>query len=327
MKRRYTILITIMSAVAFWNICGITAEASSKDTAYEKIYTELANGKDEASAEYPTDSEISPEEFSRFVANIDDDPDNLFDGSMIFTRGYTAYQTKNGKLIVKLNNGYDIEKADALTDEMVRVISKRLNDGSSERDKMSAICDYISETYSYDKEASEDTNSGIFGTSEDFVTAYYGNKKILCTDYAALTYLLANKMGIKCDLINGKGHIYNIVKFSDNENRIAYDLASESRYAQITYIDYLFNDMYHTDDGSKASILATAANNGKTYAYAGPKEYIASYMYFTFTAHHLPEISALVIIVIGTLKTIIDSIRRKSGIARKYSKRNRLARA
>ena len=112
-----------------------------------------------------------------------------------------------------------------LTDLMVDEISANLDDGSTDREKMAAICDYISQTYSYDREVlkliEEKEDSSL---RENFVDAFYGDREIMCAEYATVTYILARKLGVNCEVIRGTRHAYNIVKFADSDHWIGYDL-------------------------------------------------------------------------------------------------------
>ena len=329
MRKILTFTLYITGIIAFWNLIGLPSEAGYKEDSMNKIYTQLTSEQlNEASASYSSTDIPTIAEFEEYISNVEDDPENLFDGDMVLTRGYITTLWREGVLTISLNNSYNIKEADALTDSMAQEIMESIKDTNNQRLTMAAICKYITSTYEYDAEAAAIEKSGNYGERVDFVKAYHGNKKILCTDYAALTYLLCNKMGIKCQLVFGKNHVYNTVKFNDTNRWIAYDLASGSKYAQVTTYDYIMNDLYHITDGSEAAASAKILNRGKTYRFASPLDIAREIIDFAIIGC-IPEIIGVTAIVsVIVFLTVMTMANKKTSKKHKRTiKRKRLARA
>ena len=331
MKRaNITSIICILASITMWNLCGIHAEAGVAEKALESFYRQIVTErKNIATVNYDGDM-ISIDDIQLYI-NSKDDPENLFDGKVACERGKYHSEKRGATHTLTIIGGYDVEEADRLTDEMVKEISRNLEANASDRMKMAAISDYISETYNYDHETADRIETNVDGaTTTNFVDAYYGNKNIVCGDFASLTYILANKMGIDCEMIYGVDHVYNMVKFSDSVSYIGYDLSSDTRYAQITLADYYMNDLYHLENASGDTTRCDPEteikmNNGATYKCAGIKDIVLDFIYFAFTAHHIPEIliigAAIVLIVVKIIHKINTAKRNRRKNARVALKR------
>ena len=322
MKTNYISTIICASlALLIWNICGIRAEAGEREAALQSIYEQIITDRENtATVEYSGD--IIPIDEIQLYFNDMDKPEDLFDGKVACERGHYHSVKKGNRYTLEIQDAYNVDEADALTDMMAEEISSKLDSNASDRMKMAAICDYLTETFSYNKDLGTAIDNNITSKHHNFVDAYNGDRKLLCGDFAQLTYLIANKMGINCGIVYGVDHVYNIVKFADADHYIGYDLASDSRYAQITLVDYLANDIYHLEKvqagGSRNDPrVLMAMNNGVTYEYAGARDIINDFLYFALVAHHLPELVILALIVLTILSMIANKFKRiKHSISR-----------
>lgn len=322
--------ICILAAATMWNLCTIHAKADSRENALESIYQQIAvENKNVATVTYNGDM-LSINEIQLYI-NKKDDPDNLFDGKVACERGHYYAVMSGNTYTLTLKNAYEVEEADELTDMMVSVINERLGNNTSDRIKMAAICDYITETFDYDYDLENRINNREKNIQyTNFVDAYNGNRKIICGDYAQLTYILANKMGIDCEMIYGVDHAYNRVKFSDSDHYIGYDLSSDLRYAQITAADYFINSIYHLEDATTANsrndpAVEIAMNDGATYECAGIKDLSFDYIYNTFIARHLLELCITAGVSLLILNTVLKALRKRIRAAgRKRAARARI---
>ena len=300
-----------LAAVLIWNLCGISAEAGEKEdilkSIYEQIVTEQNNS---ATVKYNSDTPTIDE--IQLYFNEKDNPDNLYDGKVACERGHYHTDRTNDTFNLEIQGGYNVSEADELINSMVKTVNEKLEDNASDREKMAAICDYIAETFSYDYGLGHAINNKKASKYSNFVEAYYGNRKILCGDYAQITYLMAKKMGIDCEMFYGKDHVFNIVKFKDADYYTGYDLTSGIRYAQIPLILYITNGIYHPEWSRTArsdTSVSIAMNNGLTYKCAGIKDIMMDYMYFAFKAHHAPELVILMLIICMTALAVIRKLR------------------
>ncbi len=289
MKKLYVIIIFVL--MMFFNTRTVHAVTPAQETVIQEIVEQLASCNS-VTVNY-SGPDISCQDVIEYAYLHADDPDYLYDGPMIEMRGGIRLITSSTQIQADIINGYDIEDAENLTDSMISEISAHLSDNASDREKMAAICNYIADTYSYDYDGMkliEETCDNSYRIN--FVDAYYGNRKIICCDYAALTYLLANKLGINCQIMRGMGHAYNIVKFSDSDHYIGYDLSSGSRYAQIRSQENFDSPLHHPetaiDDKSilqkdkNDAQMAIVLNNGKEYQRANGWDYLRELWYLLF---------------------------------------------
>lgn len=105
-----------------------------------------------------------------------------------------------------------------ISDEVDRVISKIINPGMKEEEKVKAINDYITKTASYDYDAYNALKKGL---EDDFKHAWSPSgvllrKKAVCGGYAEAFKVLADKAGVESvyvsGITNGERHAWNKVK-------------------------------------------------------------------------------------------------------------------
>lgn len=295
-------IITIAAIVIATMINTRVAEASitDKEIIIRDAIEQLSVGN-EATVYYIGGEYVTPMDIIEYACTHEDDPENLYDGSILELRGNMETTNVHGRLNVVIKRGFDIAEAEKLTDMMVDEISANLESDSSDREKMAAICDYISQTYSYDREAlkliEEKEDSSL---RENFVDAYYGDREILCAEYATVTYILARKLGVNCKVIRGTRHAYNIVKFADSDHWIGYDLTGGERYAQIGdewemstsghNPEGVLEDVTATEDERKLAETAVKLNNGISYEIADRKDYFNDLRYFVLKRHYYRDL-------------------------------------
>lgn len=289
MKKLYVLIIFIL--MMLFNTRTVHAATPAQETVIRDIVAQLASGNS-VTVNY-SGPDISCADVIEYAYLHADDPNYLYDGPMIEMRGGIRLITSPTQIQAVLINGYDIDDAETLTNSMVSEISEHLSGNASDREKMAAICSYVADTYSYDYDGMkliEETKDNSYRTN--FVDAYYGNRKIICCDYAALTYLLANKLGINCQIMRGMGHAYNIVKFSDSDHYIGYDLSSDSKYAQIRSQENFDSPLHHPETAmsdksipqkdKSAAQMAVVLNNGREYQRANRLDYLKELRYLLF---------------------------------------------
>ncbi len=295
-------IIVLASIIVATMINTGIAEASpaDKEIILKETVEQLAVSN-EAIVSYTGEAYISPSDIIEYACTHEEDPDNLYDGAIIELRGKLKTENTHGRLHAAIERGFDIDEADKLTDRMVNEISAGFKEYANDREKMAAICDYMSQTYSYDREAleliEEKKDSSL---RKNFVEAYYGDRKIMCAEYATVTYILARKLGINCDVIRGSRHAYNIVKFSDSDHWIGYDLTGGDRYAQLSTELEISDSMHNpesvmedeaaSEEDRELAETAITLNNGKCYKLAGRKDYLCELGYFVLKAHHYEDL-------------------------------------
>lgn len=297
-------IITIAAIVIATMINTRVAEASitDKEIIIRDAIEQLSVGN-EATVYYIGGEYVTPMDIIEYACTHEDDPENLYDGPILELRGSMETTNVHGRLNVVIKRGFDIEEAERLTDMMMDEISVNLEPDSSDREKMAAICDYISQTYSYDREAlkliEEKEDSSL---RENFVDAYYGDREILCAEYATVTYILARKLGVNCKVIRGTRHAYNIVKFADSDHWIGYDLTGGGRYAQIGdewemstsghNPEGVLEDSTASEGDKELAETAILLNKGIEYEMANKRDYLYDLKYFVLKRHYYGDLMA-----------------------------------
>lgn len=292
-----------ISIAALWNMAGIHSKAMTREEALEDIYEQLVVEKKEEAVVTDVDDKLSVRDIELYMSEKDDD--RIFNGTAILTAGIMYSARIGDDYTVCIKNMYDIDEADRLTDEMIKEIPKT---AVTDREKMTAICKYISDTFTY--ELNEETDG-----SGDFVKAYYGDRKMICMGYADLTYILARKMGIDCEIVFGTNHAYNVVKFDDSDNWIIYDLARESRYAQVDRLSYIHNNRPYitdyTEDIEEKEYLDKHNSAKPVGTTASIADYIRSFLYLALKAHCAEEMAILAGIVIYIAAIIAIAVKKR----------------
>lgn len=269
----------------------ITTFTSIKATnAAEELHTQLENGESTASV-YLDDLDEANGVISELVKI---DTESPYDAEMIVSRGtsITIRKYNTGKLELEQINPISIAEANSLLDTMESEIRENLSETPTEKEELSQIIKYIGKTYKYDFLARTDA-----GTNKNFVDAYNSDRKIICTQYSALTYLLCNRFGIDCKIVSGNDHRFNAIRLNGEDTYTAYDLTKTTFFlpAKVGFVDQItgnYNLEFESSRLSKA--IGKALNERIDY-------------HFSLTAEDI-VIATLLIAILGT---VIVKVRRK----------------
>ena len=249
--------------------------------AADSIHSQLESGQDSAVAYLDNMDEAH----SVIAEAIKIDTDSPYDADMMIGRGTSLKLRKynNGKLEVVLVNPFDINESEKLLDTMEAEIRANLNEDATDKETLNQIIKYIGKTYTYDMFARTD-----WGDNKNFVDAYNSDKKIICNQYSALTYLLCDRFGIDCKIVSGNDHRYNAIRLTGEDTYTAYDLTKTTFFlpAKVGYIDLLStNYSLALEDNELSKAIGKALNERIDFHYSITAEEIV--------------IAGIVIIVIG----------------------------
>ncbi len=198
------------------------AKAVTYDEALDICYEAfVGEGKNTVSFN-SEDKSIFEEGFFEDLVAIDKD-DTLYDGRALDIRGTGSVVRKGNHYTFTLKKAYDIAEADALTDKMVEEIKANLPENASDRKIYREIARYIRKTYSYDMDVLINDDN-----TTNFVEAYNTDRKIVCSGYASLLYLIGNKMGFDCVIYAGDGHTYNGIRFEGDKKYTVIDISTSA---------------------------------------------------------------------------------------------------
>lgn len=226
----------------------------------------LASDNEECTLSVQIDSKEDPYNMVEELIAID--TESPYDADMSVSLGTAVKIRKydSGKVELIQVNPIDVAEADRLLDEMQLEIKSNLKDDYNEKAALAQIIRYIRKNYSYDFSARTEK-----GNNKNFVDAFKTNKKIICTQYSALTYLLCNRFGIDCKIIAGNDHRYNAIRLSGEEEYTAYDLSKTTFFlpAKVSYLDLIttnYSLMLEKNSFSKA--IGTALNRRISFHYS-----------------------------------------------------------
>lgn len=246
MSRKISVIVTaILTYIA---INTLTIAASNIQDAHDQL---LKTGN----ATVYIDENTEATDFIADVVTIDED--TPYDADMIEVRGtglhYKVYT--DGKLEITTDNVLNIEETEKLLDTMTEEIDSTLSENATQKEILNAITKYIGKTYKYDNVAYADRD-----TEKNFVTAYHSDRKIICGQYAALTYLLCDRYGIDCKIVAGNQHAYNAIRLDGEDTYTAYDLTKTTYKLspKVTYVDLITG---HYTLGLDSNKLNTAIGN------------------------------------------------------------------
>ena len=227
------IKVTILIALTLMTTCFGTLMASN---AAEEMHEQFANGQSSAIA-YIDNMNQAHDVIAELISI---DTESPYDAEMIISRGtsvkLTKYKSSKIKIELEQINPINISEADKLLDSMEKEIRANLSDNATDKETLRQIIRYISKTYSYDFLARTDS-----GDNNNFVDAYNSDRKIICTQYSALTYLLCNRFGIDCKIVSGNDHRYNAIRLDGEDTYTAYDLTKTTFYmpAKVGFVDLI----------------------------------------------------------------------------------------
>ena len=281
-RRTLYAIVWLASVVSIWNTAlTITAQASEYSEV-EQAYSQLVTS-DLTSATVYTERDLIKESLSFYgeLFSIDKE-DTLYDGELLDAKsGWKITKVGENTYEITMTGNNKLTKAtlDPFIDMLIAELNNRYDMSNvSKREKFYNIASFITDTYSYDYEHAEKNEQ-----AEDVITAYYGSRKISCTGYALLLYLMCNKLGVDCELMAGDTHMYNIVRFSEDEPYYGVDLAATTKgYINAAAMLLDRENLYHPERISDAELREynITENNGKEYKLAPTREYINQSAYY-----------------------------------------------
>ncbi len=198
-----------------------------------------------------------------------DDKNTPYDGAMIICQGtaFVVKQYSDGREDFGVINPFNIYEAEELLDKMEGEIRTELNENANQKETLAQIVKYIGKTYTYDFTARTSD-----GKNQNFVDAYNnGNKKIICNQYAALTYLLCDRFGIDCVILSGNDHRFNGIRLDGEDTYTAYDLTKTTFFmpAKVSFIDQITtNYSLELEDQKLSKAIGYAMNKGIDFHYS-----------------------------------------------------------
>ena len=288
----------------------IKADAGELENEVNIIYNALVTDKQD-SVTFTSTEDYSIYDYLSELAQIDT-TDNLFDGMVLVNRGAFTLSKKGNSYTLTTNNGYSIDEADELTDSFANDILAQAGTDATDKELFYAMSKYLTEIYDYDESLQKQVESGDYSGNFDFVSAYYSNRKLICTEYATVAYLTGQKLGLDIEMIFGNGHVYNIIKFEGEDEYIAFDLTKDSSYSLLSILSN-FSSIYHVEDITDETVKEhyKTANGTASYTYASISEYISEAMYL-FKVGDLVTIASTITIFALALLILILVIRKKS---------------
>ncbi len=300
MKKTHLVSMAIVLTLTL----NITTYAAS-NTPAEDLYNQLVAEQQDVGTVYIDDTMLVEDVITQMVSI--DSSANSYDGEMAIYKApnfrYSRYNT--GKLEITLINSYTATEADDLLDIMQKDIQKNLNTDSSQAEILNEIIRYIGRTFNYDHESYFARLADKSIQYQNFIDAYYGNHKIVCGQYAALTKFLCERFGIDCKVVHGNDHLYNLIKLEGQSEYSVYDTTLTAYHlpCKVGYILAATGTYIGRNDTVKSS-LETAIDKVTT---SGIK------YHFSFT---LIEAIAIIIIV-SMLVILITRYRDSSKLRRK----------
>ena len=221
------------------------SHAQIVDSLYEQLVIEGKNTATFTGKDYDEDWKSYVYEIIRELCMIDNE-DTPYDGTALLGRGDSKISAKGNQYTISFNSAYDINEAQKVIDEIISTeLSDKITDTTSNKEIMYIVCDYITNNFSYDYETyKKRINSTEYVNSQNFIDAYYGNHKLICTGFSNLAYLLATELGVKCQLVTTDDHMFTLAQTGDNGEYIAYDLTL-GRYAGVDVIVYKTDSAYN----------------------------------------------------------------------------------
>lgn len=234
MLKRPKLFGLVLAAVLFANT---TTKVYASDSVHDVYMQLVTNNQSTATVTLKDDENI----YDIIAQLIQIDEETPYDADMIVNRGtsisYNKYNTN--KVVISIGEQLDFTKTEALLDIMEEDVRGRIPNKATKDVTLKAIIRYITETYDYNTDNS---------TNYNFVDAYYGDRKIKCEQYAAITYLLCYRFGIDCKIVAGNNHAFNIIRLSEDKEYRAYDLTWGESFpgAKVPYL-MMYTDTYNVN--------------------------------------------------------------------------------
>lgn len=255
----------------------ITASASDPartiaESWYEQLVTE---GKNEATFKFDEFIKVEFDDIFRELLMIDS-PDTLFDGAALPLRGGTELSLDNGEYSIRIKNGYDVAEADRLTTTWAKEVEEKAGKEATDREKIYVMSDLITSIFSYALEGDENE---IYN---NFVSEYNDDRKIRCEQFSTIAYLVANKLGIDCEIMCSSTHAYNIVRLDNDDEYTILDLTRD-RYGLIDYRTKTQDPGIYDETDAPNELNAVAievTNKDKKANLAGENESLKQFFYY-----------------------------------------------
>lgn len=246
-----------------------------------------------------TSSEDAEQLFADLIE--DDREDTLYDGASILARGYGLKTTVSGNTYTyTIVDAYDIADADYITDQMAEKAKGIAGEGASTRELAYAVIEVISDTYDYNNENSNEIEADSETVVDNFTKVYYDeNPQTTCSSFAAMTYLVMNKVGVETEYVHGADHIYNAVKLNGKD----YTLVDTS--CDIRYLNLVNQIQAYVGDGyslNATDSIDKAVNSGLEYRYATLFDVILNYWFYISRMKSEPEIAIGIIMLLILVK-------------------------
>ncbi len=259
------------------------SHASAEENYAYDVYRQLVTeGSNTANFVYEGDT-LTPNEVLAEVCKIDSE-DNLYDGAMLRNRGNWTLMWKGNNYTLIVNNAYDIKEADLVTQTIADEIKELAGEDATDRELFYEYLKYMADNFKYSAEIGRAktkwNRKGIDIDINNFCDAYYGDKKTDCAGYSSMTYLVARKLGIECEIIEGGLHVFNIVKFSDSDNYIAYDLTLQNKYSNLGIFANMLVKARSLFDKPENKMIAKACNGDNKYSAASVDEFVKMFRYY-----------------------------------------------
>lgn len=132
------------------------------------------------------------------------------------TSANAFYNTQDSSTVKELT-----EKRKSIDDRINQIVSTVIKDGMTDQQKVNAINDYLCNTLTYDHEALNVVENTNIAKQAAHSAEGLEDGKVVCSGYAAIFKLIADKVGINCVIATGhvqkqpgqknNGHAWNLV--------------------------------------------------------------------------------------------------------------------
>ena len=244
MKKRILLTAFVIAVAASMSLTSHAEESRAEkiEKMAQDVYRQLITER-KLEATFESDFEFAMEDSEALAEQLFaymDDPEELFDGETLRLNMQMDWQSsgivKNGKYYYTLSGGstaYDINEADELTDHMAEEILAECIPDADDIEKLCRMAHYLWNHYSYNHaymdESSRKGEEEAKPLYNSIVKAYYEEPHtITCNGFANLAYVVGRKIGLECEYLHGKKHVYNCVRINGSNELVAVDITAGS---------------------------------------------------------------------------------------------------
>lgn len=196
-------------------------KVQSKNDIFNSIYQGLLEQKD-INVVYP--GIISDEELKSLVdkAFQVDDKNNNYDNAILYCSMKSVSsgcKTVNGNTYISVSGNYRYDNND-LKNYINETVIKLNLDGMSDHEKLNAIYDFVTASYSYDYEHK----------AYDCINAQSNDNKMVCQGYSTLMYLLCKEAGLDIEILMSETHSWNCIRLDGDKEYIQFDATNGYKY-------------------------------------------------------------------------------------------------